>query len=473
MKRAIEAFEREFAPWALKLPADDVSARRSGQLRIHGWSVLYEFGADAYGDYLDYYAALRGATDARVNDDWHARIYETGQIVAFPAVLEAYLYGRDPSPEELERARAPVLESLAQPADAEPSTAAIGTADTALWEDLRDVVEAEVAPQIQAQVQPPVQPPVQPVVEPPRRPSAETPAEIDSVLDAAFGDFPKKAAPKRVSTEQIERPVIDRAPIEDEPPVSAAPAAPAAPAPKPAPVAARPVAPPVVPKPAPAAPKPAPVVEKPAPVVEKPAPVVAEKPQPKPEPEAEPEPQEEPVLVDQAPRRSVPGYDPFVELRTLEPKSSRRAAPTGDDFRPYWQRYPARAAGIGVAVAAVLLVAVMLMGRGGSKSKRTMASTAADTTAMASHGSAADSTPTAQAQEDTQTVASPDDTPDTASTPVAQPTPAPTPSSSGESTVAKPLGPGSIPRIQRTDGPAGSPTVSPATSDHFAKPSGS
>src|SRR5580704_13724165 len=447
MKRAIEAFEREFAPWALKLPADDVSARRSGQLRIHGWSVLYEFGADAYGDYLDYYAALRGATDARVNDDWHARIYETGQIVAFPAVLEAYLYGRDPSPEELERARAPVLESLAQPADAEQSTAAIGTADTALWEDLREVVEAEVAPQIQAQAPPPVQPPVQPppkpVAEPPRRPSAETPAEIDSVLDAAFGDFPTKAAPKRVSTEQIERPAVDRAPIENEPAVIAAPPAPA-------------------PKPAPVAPKPAPVVAKPAPVVEV-----------KPEPEPEPEPEEEPVLVEQAPRRSVPGYDPFVELRTLEPKSSRRAAPTGDDFRPYWQRYPARAAGIGVAVAAVLLIAVMLMGRGGSKSKRTMASTAADTTAVASHGSAVDSTPTAQAQEDTQTVASPDATPDTASTPVAQPTPAPTPSSSGESTVAKPLGPGSIPRIQRTDGPAGGPTVSPATSDRFAKPSGS
>jgi len=463
MKRAIEAFEREFAPWALKLPAGDVSARKSGQLRVNGWSVLYEFGADAYGDYLDYYAALRDATDARVNDDWHARIYETGQIVAFPAVLEAYLYGRDPSPEELERARAPVLESLAQPADAEPSTATIGTADTALWEDLREVVEAEVAPQIQAQVQPPVQPPVPPPVqapaEPPRRPSAETPAEIDSVLDAAFGDFPTKAAPKRVSTEQIERPVLDRAPIENEPP------------PKPEPVAAKPLAP-VAPKPpAPVAPKPAaPVAPKPAPVVAKPAPVVEEKP----EPEPEPEPEEEPVLVDQAPRRSVPGYDPFVELRTLEPKSSRRAAPTGDDFRPYWQRYPARAAGIGVAVAAVLLIAVMLMGRGGSKSKRTVATTAADTTAVASHGSAADTTPSTQAQEDTQTVASPEDKPDTASAPVAQPTPVSTPpSSSGESTVAKPLGPGSIPRIQRTDGPATGPVTSPATSDRFAKPSGS
>ncbi|HTA73675.1 MAG TPA: hypothetical protein VK733_05335 [Gemmatimonadaceae bacterium] len=448
MKRAIEAFEREFAPWALKLPAGDVSARKSGQLRVHGWSVLYEFGADAYGDYLDYYAALRGATDARVNDDWHARIYETGQIVAFPAVLEAYLYGRDPSPEELERARAPVLESLAQPADAEQSTAAIGTADTALWEDLREVVEAEVAPQIQAQAPPPAQPPVQPppkpVAEPPRRPSAETPAEIDSVLDAAFGDFPTKAAPKRVSTEQIERPAVDRAPIENEPAVIAAPPTPA-------------------PKPAPVAPKPAPVVAKPAPVVEV-----------KPEPEPEPEPEEEPVLVEQAPRRSVPGYDPFVELRTLEPKSSRRAAPTGDDFRPYWQRYPARAAGIGVAVAAVLLIAVMLMGRGGSKSKRTMATGAADTTAVASHGSTADTTPSTQEQEDTQTVASPEDTPDTASAPVAQPTPVSTPpSSSGESTVAKPLGPGSIPRIQRTDGPATGPAATPATSDRFAKPSGS
>jgi len=193
---AVEAFEREFAPWALKLPAADVAARQNGQLRANGWSVLYEFGSDAYGEYLDYYAALRGATDARVNDDWHARIYETGQILAFPAVLEAYLYGRDPSQEELDRAREPVLASLAPQAQPE---ADIGSADTALWEDLRDVVEAQPAQ------------PAEPA--PPRRPSSETPAEIDSMLDAAFGDIKTPPLRKSKPVEQVERPTGEQAPI--------------------------------------------------------------------------------------------------------------------------------------------------------------------------------------------------------------------------------------------------------------------
>jgi hypothetical protein len=453
---AIEAFEREFAPWALKLPAADVAARRNGQLRAHGWSVLYEFGSDSYGDYLDYYAALRDATDARVNDDWHARIYETGQVVAFPAVLEAYLYGRDPSQEELDRARGPVLESLAPatddapvddaPADdaAPPVDSDIGSADTALWADLADVVDAE-----------PVPPKVEhPHVEPPRRPSAETPAEIDGVLDAVFGDI------------QIERPTGDVAAIEREP----------APPPAPAPIQVAPPKPPepvVAAKPVVAVPKP--VVEKPVVVekrasvekpvvvekrvsVEKPAvvekrvsvekPVVVEKPVAEPEePTEEPEAPEEPV----APRRSVPGYDPFVELRTLEPKSSRHAAPVGDDFRPYWQKYPARAAGVAAALAAVLLVVVMAMSHGSSKPAKRIGT--ADTTVA--NSTATPASDTAGAAADTQNVATPSDTPDTTSASTPAPTPAPAPAttppaaSSSESSIAKPVGPGSIAPIVR------------------------
>ena len=478
VNRAIEAFEREFAPWALKLPAADVAARRNGQLRVNGWSVLYEFGADAYGDYLDYYAALRGATDARVNDDWHARIYETGQIVAFPAVLEAYLYGRDPSPEELERAREPVLASLAPAApEGEEGAAAIGTADTALWEDLRDVVEAEVsgvAPsepsgfellqgvELPQNMEPPAN------IDLPRRVSAETPAEIASVLDAAFGDI--GLGPKKAPIEQVQRPTGEQAPIERQSgasaaaPMSAAPSATAQPkvvaeAPKPA-VVAKPAAvvqpPPTKPQPAKAT---AAKAEPPAPKADV-APVVKQV-------EAKKEPEEPPASEEPAPpRRSVPGYDPFVELRTLEPKSARRAAPIGDDFRPYWQRYPARAAGIAAAVAAVLVIAVMLMGRGGKKPAR---GALADTASAASGQSTTPADTAAAGQPDAQPVASPDDTSDTTTTAAPAPAAVATPSTGSESSVARPVGPGSIAPIVRTDGSAASPT----TSHRFAHPSGS
>ncbi|HZS58697.1 MAG TPA: hypothetical protein VFA43_05470 [Gemmatimonadaceae bacterium] len=356
MSSAIEAFEREFAPWALKLPAADVAARRNGQLRANGWSVLYEFGSDAYGDYLDYYAALREGTDARVTDDWHARIYETGQVVAFPAVMDAYLYGRDPSPEELTDARAPVLASLAPPA----GDSDIGSADTALWADLRDVVEAHA-------------PPEKPTA--PRRPSAETPAEIDNLLDATFGGIP-------VEEKEPEEVAAAEQTASDEPEMLEAP----------------------------------------------------------------------------APRRSVPRYDPFVELRTLEPKSARRAAPTGDDFRPYWQKYPARAAGVAAGLAAVLLIAFMVIGHKSSKPGKRIAT--ADTTfsgPATSTTPAADSTPTAMPAPDTQGVANPSVTPDTGPVSAPTPTPSATPASASpnESSVAKPVGPGSIAPIVRAH-PSGS-----------------
>ena len=71
-----------------------------------GWHVLYDFGQDSHGEFLDYYAALRDGTDPTVTDDWHVRLYETGDRVQLPTVLEAYMYSRDPTPEELARAAA-------------------------------------------------------------------------------------------------------------------------------------------------------------------------------------------------------------------------------------------------------------------------------------------------------------------------------------------------------------------------------
>ena len=105
MQKAIQLFEQDFARWGLHLPSADVAARSSGLVREAGWHVLYDFGQDSRGEFLDYYAALRDGSDPAVTDDWHVRIYDTGDRVPLPTVLEAYMYSRDPTPDELARAR--------------------------------------------------------------------------------------------------------------------------------------------------------------------------------------------------------------------------------------------------------------------------------------------------------------------------------------------------------------------------------
>jgi hypothetical protein len=107
MDRAVEAFENDFARWDLHLPPDAVEARRAGQIRHAGWSVTFNFGQDAQGDYLDYYASPRDVVEDPPGDDLHVRLYASGERLVLPTVLEAYMYGRDPTWEELERARRP------------------------------------------------------------------------------------------------------------------------------------------------------------------------------------------------------------------------------------------------------------------------------------------------------------------------------------------------------------------------------
>jgi len=160
MDLAVAAFEQDFAPWALRLPADDVAAHRAGRLEGAGWVVLYEWGADRRGVYLDYYAALRETADERVDGDWHTRLYADGTRQTLPPVLEAYLYGRDPYPEELQRARSQYVDSLEPATDAaQPvlqfldltaaSTPAFGSRSSAdsvdPWADVREEAESELS----------------------------------------------------------------------------------------------------------------------------------------------------------------------------------------------------------------------------------------------------------------------------------------------------------------------------------------
>ena len=74
MQKAIQLFEHDFARWGLHIPAGDVAARSPGMLREAGWHVLYDFGRDNRGEFLNYYAALRDGADPAVTDDWHVRL---------------------------------------------------------------------------------------------------------------------------------------------------------------------------------------------------------------------------------------------------------------------------------------------------------------------------------------------------------------------------------------------------------------
>jgi hypothetical protein len=127
MRKAIEAFEQEFAPWDLHLLPDDVANRRSGTLRQLGWLVFYDFGRDGHGEFLDYYAALRDATDDAATDDWHVRIYASGERITLPTVIDAYVYAREPTRDEVERTRRKYEAGLA--AAIEVAMAAIGGPD--------------------------------------------------------------------------------------------------------------------------------------------------------------------------------------------------------------------------------------------------------------------------------------------------------------------------------------------------------
>ncbi len=122
MQKTIQLFEQDFARWGLHIPEADAAAWQSGVLHEAGWHVLYDFGQDSRGEFLDYYAALRDTTDPAVTDDWHVRLYETGDRVQLPTVLEAYMYARDPTPEELARARRKFANPQAPTAAPMPAT---------------------------------------------------------------------------------------------------------------------------------------------------------------------------------------------------------------------------------------------------------------------------------------------------------------------------------------------------------------
>jgi hypothetical protein len=83
MRKAIEAFESEFAQWGLTLPARDIVDRQPGHSERHGWSLDYSFGSDAFGEYLEYHARRTVPNEPVV--ERHARVYANGEKNFVPA----------------------------------------------------------------------------------------------------------------------------------------------------------------------------------------------------------------------------------------------------------------------------------------------------------------------------------------------------------------------------------------------------
>ncbi len=90
MKEIEKRFRRDFEPWGISLPPEDVRERRRGKILAAGWAIWYLFGSDEGGGYLDYYACHR------MTGDRHVRIRENGDEENLPAVVSMRPVSRDP-----------------------------------------------------------------------------------------------------------------------------------------------------------------------------------------------------------------------------------------------------------------------------------------------------------------------------------------------------------------------------------------
>ena len=79
------------------LPEEALSTRQRGEIRSHGWSIQYLFGADQEGEYLDFFANHR-MTNAR-----HERIYASGAMQRLPTYEEFIVYPAHATQEEREK----------------------------------------------------------------------------------------------------------------------------------------------------------------------------------------------------------------------------------------------------------------------------------------------------------------------------------------------------------------------------------
>lgn len=91
MNELMRIFAEKFSRWGIELPAECIESKVPGRILKDGWRILFCFGQDARGDYLDYYASHR------MSDDQHIRIYADGATLELAALVGGYISSADPA----------------------------------------------------------------------------------------------------------------------------------------------------------------------------------------------------------------------------------------------------------------------------------------------------------------------------------------------------------------------------------------
>lgn len=81
-----QRFNRSFARWGIELPMDALSPGVVWLIVQQGWTIwtLFNVGAGAGREHLDYYAMHR------MTNDRHVRLYADGEEEGLPAIAESY-----------------------------------------------------------------------------------------------------------------------------------------------------------------------------------------------------------------------------------------------------------------------------------------------------------------------------------------------------------------------------------------------
>ena len=98
MKIIKDRFDLAFRRWEIKLPPQDLLARRRGMILQSGWVIWYLFGKNLKGEYMDFYAAHR------MTNDRHTRLYFDGTTEGLPTPQEFCVVPKDPEEAAQKRA---------------------------------------------------------------------------------------------------------------------------------------------------------------------------------------------------------------------------------------------------------------------------------------------------------------------------------------------------------------------------------
>ena len=90
MRRIEAQFNESFRNWGIQLPREAVENRQRGKIVEAGWTIWFLFGADASGEYLDYYSSHR------MTNDSHVRLYDDGRVEGLESLWDMHSTSDDP-----------------------------------------------------------------------------------------------------------------------------------------------------------------------------------------------------------------------------------------------------------------------------------------------------------------------------------------------------------------------------------------